>query len=830
MTTRPDRIGRHAILDRLDGPAGRELYAAENAVGEAGVVVWLRRGLDTLTAEAWLQAAGRAALVHHPALIDVVDSGRHGDSAFVALERWTGRTLGETMARRAAWPLRSRARCAGQLCKALTAVHRAGLVHGDIDPAAVYVEAAERVKLTPPGLSIDDRVVGETADDLRYRCPEELEGHPLDRQSDVYLLGAVLYLLLAGRDPFTGPSPDAVRFEILRDPPAPLAGRNATVSPLDEVLRRAMAKTPEARYADAEAMAADLLPALEPLQAPAEQPVAAPQVRGPSARPMPPGPTPVVVGHPSAAEPLPVEPAATSPSLALDENVQFTVYRPKVLVPGRWQTMLAFAHLAERRDDAPPDEPDPVQEVAAQAAALLADVGEYRQHTEDSLQAVPREGELTFVPAAEGVDFNPQSRTFTWAESVHREEFRMRASAAAAGRIVHGRVTVFLGSIVLAEIGMSLRVGGAAVTSPGSPAVDSARPYRRIFASYSHKDAAIVDEFSAYARALGDRYLRDVIDLRSGERWQPALEGLIRQADVFQLFWSWNALESAFVRQEWQYALSLRRPRFVRPVYWDEPMPERGDEPPQVLRQLHFERVRFARASAAAGTPLTDAAVAQPGAGLPPPAPMASPRSGAAPSPPPSAPGPDHPTGSRPVVRPLPAPPPESSGPLRRASWMRTALPALAAVILAAVFVPYLFLSTSDSPDGSVDLPSVGAPAEAPPPPPPTVDSSRPAPTLGSPTPPSAAESLDIGGRWTDAEGSVFELTQDESIVRLTGTSVQGVAIQGTGTLAGRQLTMPITMEGLGTGQLALELSADGRRLEGTIAGPEGSAPVVLER
>jgi hypothetical protein len=810
MTTRPDRIGRHAILDRLDGPAGRELYAAENAVGEAGVVVWLRRGLDTLSAEAWLQAAGRAALVHHPALIDVVDSGRHGDSAFVALERWTGRTLGETMARRAAWPLRSRARCAGQLCKALTAVHRAGLVHGDIDPAAVYVEAAERVKLTPPGLSIDDRVVGETAEDLRYRCPEELGGHPLDRQSDVYLLGAVLYLLLAGRGPFTGPSPDAVRFEILHDPPAPLGGRNAAVSPLDEVLRRAMAKTPDARYADAEAMAADLLPVLEPLQAPAPQPPAVSQVRGGSRR------------DDRAAD---AEPGEARPVLALDENVQFTVYRPKVLVPGRWQTMLAFAHLAERRDDAPPDEPDPVQEVAAQAAALLGDVGEYRQHTEDSLQAVPREGELTFVPAAEGVDFNPQSRTFTWAESVHREEFRMRASAAAAGRIVHGRVTVFLGSIVLAEIGMSLRVGGPSATSPAPPAVDSARPYRRIFASYSHKDGAIVDEFSAYARALGDRYLRDVIDLRSGERWQPALEGLIRQADVFQLFWSWNALESPFVRQEWQYALSLRRPRFVRPVYWDDPLPARGDEPPAVLRQLHFERVRFARASAAAaGGALAGAEVASPGPAPPAPAPMAPspPVTASGPAPPAAPPRPPAAASPAPSASPhSPAPPSaQPTTPPSRSSWVRTALPALAAVILAAVFVPYLFISTSDSPDGAVELPPAGVPA----------GDSSPAPPVNTSPPRPGAEAPDISGRWTDNEGSAFVLTQKGSMVRLTGVSAEGVACQGTGTLKQRRLTMQITMAGMVTGQLALELSADDQRLEGTITGPEGSAPVALLR
>ena len=171
------------------------------------------------------------------------------------------------------------------------------------------------------------------------------------------------------------------------------------------------------------------------------------------------------------------------------------------------------------------------------------------------------------MPAADGIEFNPSSRAFDWTETVHREEFRMRAGQATAGRIIRGRLTVYLGAIVVAEIGMALRVEATASAATAESASDHARPYRKVFASYSHHDSAIVEEFAEYARAMGDKYLRDVIDLRSGEQWQPALEQLIQDADVFQLFWSWNAIESPYVRQEWVYALSLKRRSFVRPVY-----------------------------------------------------------------------------------------------------------------------------------------------------------------------------------------------------------------------------------------------------------------------
>src|SRR5262249_15323823 len=161
-------------------------------------------------------------------------------------------------------------------------------------------------------------------------------------------------------------------------------------------------------------------------------------------------------------------------------------------------------------------------------------------------------------------------RSFQWTEPVHREEFRIRAPRALEGRTVRGRLTVFLGSIILAEVALTVRVGELrAAAADRTSAVDFARPYRKIFASYSHTDRAIVDELTRYATALGDEYLRDWVHLRTGEVWTERLEAMIREADVFQLFWSASAMRSRFVRQEWEYALSLGRANFVRPTYWE---------------------------------------------------------------------------------------------------------------------------------------------------------------------------------------------------------------------------------------------------------------------
>ncbi len=123
--------------------------------------------------------------------------------------------------------------------------------------------------------------------------------------------------------------------------------------------------------------------------------------------------------------------------------------------------------------------------------------------------------------------------------------------------------------------------------------MSSSRPYRRIFASYSHEDTPIVEQFEPYADALGDEYLRDVTRLRAGQIWTVELQQLITEADIFQLFWSWNSIRSPFVRQEWQHALSLGRPTFVRPTYWQDPLPYLPEEnlPPPELERLHFKRM-----------------------------------------------------------------------------------------------------------------------------------------------------------------------------------------------------------------------------------------------
>ena len=153
-----------------------------------------------------------------------------------------------------------------------------------------------------------------------------------------------------------------------------------------------------------------------------------------------------------------------------------------------------------------------------------------------------------------------------------------------------GTFSWFAGMVCVGQIQFRVEFTTEAPKHSESP-LSTALGYESVFVSYSTKDSAIVDWLEATYTALGMTYLRDVKALRSGETWDKQLLKLIERADLFQLCWSANAKQSLYVANEWRFALGMQKPHFVRPCYWEEPMPE----PPAELRQLHFARLKLNR-------------------------------------------------------------------------------------------------------------------------------------------------------------------------------------------------------------------------------------------
>jgi hypothetical protein len=226
-----------------------------------------------------------------------------------------------------------------------------------------------------------------------------------------------------------------------------------------------------------------------------------------------------------------------------------------------------------------------------------------RSAAEDARSDVFRGARLRITVDLPGLRCNPGEAELDWWEPVHQVVFRLLAGPDLVGSVVRGAVRVWCGPLLLGEVSLAIGVTASASGPPAPSVTESAQRYRKIFPSYSHDDQAIVADFAAVVRALGDEYLQDVLTLRSGEQWQTRLPELIEQADVFQLFWSSHSMRSPYCRQEWEHALALGRPLFVRPVYWEDPLPQDPTLglPPVALRDLHF--IKYDVHPARANTP-----------------------------------------------------------------------------------------------------------------------------------------------------------------------------------------------------------------------------------
>jgi hypothetical protein len=269
------------------------------------------------------------------------------------------------------------------------------------------------------------------------------------------------------------------------------------------------------------------------------------------------------------------------------------------VAPGTWASLLVFAHKTDLVEQ--PGQPplDPVEQVETIARAHFGETP-VQTAAEDARSGISRGARLRITADLPGLACNPASAEFDWREPVHHVVFRVMAGPELVGSVVRGAVRIWCGPLIIGEVSVAIRVVPFLTEAHAAEtATETAPRYRKIFPSYSHADAAIVDSFAEVVRTFGDQYLRDVVAIRSGERWRERLPELIAEADVFQLFWSSNSMRSAYCQEEWEHALSLGRPLFVRPFYWEDPRPEdrASGLPPVALDALEFVKVSLHTAS-----------------------------------------------------------------------------------------------------------------------------------------------------------------------------------------------------------------------------------------
>lgn len=230
------QLGRHVALKVLH----------ENLAQDPDVVARFRRESQS------------AAGLQHPHIVQVFDRGDWDGIPYMAMELVDGVTLKDVIRDQAPLdPIRSIDQIS-QVLDALRYAHRRGLVHRDIKPQNVLVGPEGELKVADFGIAraVDDLQMTQTGmivGTAHYIAPEQAAGQPVTPSADLYAVGVVLFEMLTGRLPFEGDQPVAIALQHVNDDPPAVSIVNPHVPrDLEDVVMRALAKSPEQRFADAE--------------------------------------------------------------------------------------------------------------------------------------------------------------------------------------------------------------------------------------------------------------------------------------------------------------------------------------------------------------------------------------------------------------------------------------------------------------------------------------------------------------------------------------------------------------------------------------------------
>ncbi len=201
----------------------------------------------------------------HQGVVKTYD-GEERSRVYMVIEWVEGRLLRALLNQERKLPIERAVNLTREICDALDYMHKHGVVHRDLKPENIMVLAEDRIKIVDFGIAMKEDARRLTFVDMSatlgtpdYISPEQVKGQRGDQRSDIYSLGVMLYEMLTGQPPFTGPNPLAVMNERVLKDPKPARALNAEISPqLQEILNRALERDPRHRYSTANEMAWDL--------------------------------------------------------------------------------------------------------------------------------------------------------------------------------------------------------------------------------------------------------------------------------------------------------------------------------------------------------------------------------------------------------------------------------------------------------------------------------------------------------------------------------------------------------------------------------------------
>jgi serine/threonine-protein kinase len=260
-------FGRYEIEGKLGEGAMGVVYRARDRVFGRNVALKMlseELGAEPELLQRFRREAEAIGQLSHPNIVAVYDMGEADGRLYMAMELLEGEDLRTLIERQVALPLAERVGVALQICAGLGYAHAHGIVHRDIKPANILVTSSGHVKVLDFGLakvasraSITRRgVILGTPD---YMAPEQASGHPIDKRTDLFSVGSVLYEFFTLEKPFKGRTLHAVLYQIVQGQPEPLLTLNPEIpARLAQVVHKMLEKDPERRYQNLEDVAGAL--------------------------------------------------------------------------------------------------------------------------------------------------------------------------------------------------------------------------------------------------------------------------------------------------------------------------------------------------------------------------------------------------------------------------------------------------------------------------------------------------------------------------------------------------------------------------------------------
>jgi hypothetical protein len=265
-----EKIGKYEIIDLLGkGAMGIVYKALDPDIGREVAIKTIRFDLisdddekDELMLR-FIREARSAGKLVHPNIITIHDVGKEKDMTYIVMQCIEGPSLQNLITSKKKLPAQNIIKLMIQLCDALNFAHESGIVHRDIKPANILLDNSGNPHICDFGVAhVEMSTITQTGATIgtpSYMSPEQVMGKKIDKRSDLFSLGAILYELLTGRRPFEGESITTVIYKIVNEEALPLTQFRKELPPeFEQIIRKALAKDPDDRYGSCAEMAADL--------------------------------------------------------------------------------------------------------------------------------------------------------------------------------------------------------------------------------------------------------------------------------------------------------------------------------------------------------------------------------------------------------------------------------------------------------------------------------------------------------------------------------------------------------------------------------------------